>query len=161
MLINAHGGNREIVAYAARMAGRRYGATILVPQRPVPAADPEGLLRENMRKQDVHSGKGETGTALALFPELVEMGRVKGFRPTSEWYAGVKHLADPDHPEIFLASQIASAYRGDTHQFTTSGVYGFTDPNEADAAQAGKQIERWVNHLVRLIELWRTVPERK
>jgi creatinine amidohydrolase/Fe(II)-dependent formamide hydrolase-like protein len=160
MLINAHGGNREIIGYTAQMAERRYGATIIVPGRHELVAGSVEAVRESMRKMDVHSGKNETGMALALFPELVEMARVRGFTPTSKWYEGVRHLADPEHPDILLAAQIAGAYRGDTHQFTTSGIYGFTDPNEADAEESRRQFDATVETYARLIELWRTVPER-
>ncbi|MDP2871909.1 MAG: creatininase family protein [Bacillota bacterium] len=162
MLINAHGGNAQIVAYTARMARRRYGATVLVPEGPAPAGDPKERLREHLRTLDVHSGKGETGFALALFPELVEMERVKGFKPTGEWYSGVQHLvADLDREDLPLAAQIAMAYLGDTHEHTASGVYGWTDPNDADVGQAKARFEEMVSRCVKLIELWRTVPERE
>jgi creatinine amidohydrolase/Fe(II)-dependent formamide hydrolase-like protein len=162
MLINAHGGNAQIVAYAARMAKRRYGATVLVPESPQAAGDPKERLRTSLRTLDVHSGKSETGFALNLFPELVEMERVKGFKPTGEWYSGVKHLvADLDRDDLPLAAQIAMAYLGDTHEHTASGVYGWTDPNEADVGQARARFEEMVGGLAKLIELWRTVPERE
>jgi creatinine amidohydrolase len=160
MLINAHGGNNQIVAYAARMAGRRCGATVLIPSLDPPSPDREKAMRERLRWVDVHSGKGETGFALTLFPELVEMDRVKGFKPTAEWYEGVRHLADADREDIALASQIVWAYLGDTHQFTSSGVYGFSNPNDADLNETAKWFEHFVETTTRLIELWRTVPER-
>ena len=159
MLINAHGGNDQIVAYAARMASRRYGCTVIVPQQP-PAADPQAAMCDNVTNFDVHSGKRETGFALHLFPELVEMERVRDFVPGAAWYEGVKHLRDPEREDLFFASQVAMAYLGDTHEHTTTGVYGFTDPNDADAEASAKRFAETVAGLVKIIELWRTVPER-
>ncbi len=159
MLINAHGGNAQIVAYAARMASRRYGATVLVPQQP-PAPDTKAALKDLVIRHDVHSGKGETGFALTLFPELVEMERVKGFKATARWYEGSRHLANPENEDLFWAAQVLNAYIGDTHQYTSSGVWGYSDPNDADLEQAKERFEKTVGGLVKLIEIWRTVPER-
>ncbi len=53
------------------------------------------------------------------------------------------------------------AYLGDTHEHTASGVYGWTDPHDADVGQAKARFEEMVSRCVKLIALWRTVPERE
>jgi creatinine amidohydrolase len=160
MLINAHGGNTQIVAYAARMASRKYGATVMVPPSP-PAADPMAGAKDALQRFDVHSGKGETGFALNLFPELVEMERVKDYAPAAAWYEGVRHLVDPESPDLLMNAFLVTAYVGDTHEHTANGVYGFSNPNDADVEAAKKRFEDMTDQLAKLIQLWRTVPERR
>ena len=161
MLVNGHGGNVQILAYAARMAGRKFNCSVMMPPA-APVVDPLKGMRESVTKVDVHSGKGETGTALALFPQFVDMSKVKGFKPTSNWrHEAIAKLADADREDVLLAGVVALAYLGDTHDFTTSGVYGWTDPNDADPEAAKKNIEARVEWMAKFIELWRTVPEKE
>jgi len=160
MLINAHGGNSQIVAYAARMASRQYGCTVLVPPMP-PASDPAAAAKDTLTRFDVHSGKGETGFALNLFPQFVELERVKDYKPAAAFYEGVQHLTEPDGEDLLLRAFLVTAYVGDTHEHTDNGVYGFTDPNDADPAEANRRLEQMTDQLAKLIALWRTVPERE
>lgn len=154
LLLNAHGGNAQVAAHAARIASRESGAMVLMPQ--MPPRDPDALKKAVM-DVDFHSGPGETGVALALFPELVEMDRVKGFEPTASFPEQVEALRDLDAPDLAIRAQLIMAYIGDTHEFTSSGVYGFGDPNDADADRARQNIKEWVGALVRLIEYWKTI----
>lgn len=159
MVVNAHGGNAQIMAYAIRIGKRRTGACIVSPVRPV--ANPKEAAINAMKYLDMHSGATETGMALAIFPELVEMERVKDWKPTTRFAPGVDKLADPNREDVEIASQIVMSYIGDTHELTSSGVYGFASPNEADPEKAKKRAEEWVDLLVKYVELWKTVPSPK
>lgn len=152
LLLNAHGGNAQIAALSARLAKRRFGAQVLMPGGSG-GSEPAKLLEE----VDVHAGRGETGMALSLFPELVEMDRLEGFQPTAEFPPDVERLRDPEADDAQLRAQLVMAYIGDTHEFTESGVYGFTDPNDADAQQSKKDLDERMEKLVKLIEYWKQI----
>ncbi len=154
LLLNAHGGNTQIAAHAARIARRQSGAIVLMPQMPSGGID---ALKEMVRDVDAHSGPGETGVALALFPELVEMQRVEGFTPTASFPEQVEALRDLDAPDLHLRAQLVMAYIGDTHEFTSSGVYGFADPNDADVEKSRQELDKWVGGLTKLIQYWKTI----
>jgi creatinine amidohydrolase len=160
MLINGHGGNAQILAYVARMASREYGCTVLQPPMPAPG-DPIVAAKDALTRFDVHSGTGETGTALNLFPQFVEMERVKNYKPAAAFYEGAQHLASPEGDDLELRAFLVRAYVGDTHEHTQNGVYGFTDPNEADPAAANRRLEQMTDQYAKLIKLWRTIPERE
>lgn len=159
LLLNTHGGNREIVNYVARMASRRYDCAVLAWVSG-PVLDPKAAMREEIAKLDWHSGKRETGKALALFPELVDLEQVEALEPTARWRnEALVELADPERDDILLAAIVVRAYIGDTHEFTSSGVYGWTNPRDADPEEAKKQIQEGTEMVVHLIDLWRTVEE--
>ncbi|MFO8060131.1 MAG: creatininase family protein [Bacillota bacterium] len=152
MILNGHGGNAQIAAHAARQARRRTGAIVLMPTGPM-GGNPEDMLQ----KVDVHAGAGETATALALFPDLVEMYRVDSFEPTASFAPQVEALRQSDDPHADIRTLLVMAYIGDTHEFTSSGVYGFTDPNDADVKQAQDGLNERIDRLVKLIEYWKTI----
>lgn len=152
LLLNAHGGNVQIAQLSARLAKRSFDAQVLMPTGGG-SSDPAGLLKE----VDVHAGRGETGIALALFPDLVQMERVEGFKPTAEFPPDVENLRDPEAEDADLRAQLVMAYIGDTHEFTDSGIYGFTDPNDADREQAEKNLKERLDGLVKLIEYWKRI----
>ncbi len=152
VLLNAHGGNTTIANDAARKARRETGSIVLTPG-PSSGRDPKDTLRH----VDVHAGAGETGTALALFPELVEMERVEEFEPTAKFPEQVEKLRDPDGPDAEIRLQLVMAYIGDTHEFTSSGVYGFTDPKDADPEASESGLQTRLEQLVKLIEYWKEI----
>ncbi len=152
ILVNAHGGNTAIAADAARAARRRTGSIVLSP---APSSDRDPS--ETLRLVDVHAGAGETGIALALFPELVEMQRVEDFAPTAEFPAQVEALRDPDAADAAIRMQLVMAYIGDTHEFTSSGIYGFADPGDADPQKAKEGLEERLEQLAQLIEYWKQI----
>ncbi len=153
LIVNAHGGNREIAATAARLSARASGSVVLMPSDTA-LRDPAELLR----KVDAHAGASETGLARLLFDELVEMDRVRGFEPTASFHDSVEALRDPDAPNATLRAQLVMAYTGDTHEFTSSGVWGFSDPNDADIEDAREGWEYRLSLLVELVEMWKTIP---
>lgn len=156
MILNAHGGNAEIAAHAARIAGRRSGAVVILPSRP--PGDDEAAKKALMYV-DVHAGSAETAAALALFPDLVEMERVEGFEVTTKFSPGVEALRDPEGPDLHIRLQLMMAHTGDTHEFTSFGVYGFTNPAKADVAEGQKMVEIWTGHLIKLIEYWKQIDQ--
>lgn len=156
LVVNAHGGNAQIMAYAIRIGKRQTGACIVSPG--VPPADPKAAAQNAMKYLDMHSGTGETSLALALFPEFVEMDRVKDWKPTTKFAPGTEKLACPDRDDVLIASQIVMSYINDTHRLTSSGVYGFAPPQNADAETGEKRFDERVKFLVDYVNLWKTVP---
>lgn len=156
MILNAHGGNSQIAAHAARIAGRRSDAVVIVPSSP-PGSDEEA--KKALMDVDVHAGNRETAAALALFPDLVEMERVEGFEVTTKFPPGVEALRDPEGSDLHIRLQLMMAHTGDTHEFTSSGVYGFTNPGEADADEGRKMLEMRTGQLVKLIEYWKQIDQ--
>lgn len=156
LVLNSHGGNAQIMAYAIRIGARETGACIVSPA--AMPDNPKEAAKDLVKNLDVHSGTRETGIALAMFPELCEMERVKDWKPTTKFVPGVEKLADPSRDDVQIAAQILMSYIGDTHELTSSGVYGFADPNKADPEASKKSVEERVQQLVRYIELWKTIP---
>jgi len=156
LIVNAHGGNREIVAYVCRVASREFGIQVVSPG-PRSGQDAEAL-KDFVQRMDVHSGPGETGLALHLFGELVDMSRVEGYEPRTHFPEEIQELLDPEREDLDVAVQVFGAYIRNSDDFTETGVWGFADPNDADPEAAGKQFEKRVEWLVRYIELWKTLP---
>jgi creatinine amidohydrolase/Fe(II)-dependent formamide hydrolase-like protein len=157
LIVNAHGGNREIVAYVCRVASREFDIQVVSPG-PRVGRDVEAGLEDFVKRMDVHSGPGETGLALHLFPELVDMSRVKGYEPLTEYPEELQELLDPDRDDLDLALQVFATYIRDSHDFTETGVWGFADPNDADVEVAADRFEQRVEWLARFIKLWKTLP---
>ncbi len=157
LLINAHGGNAQIVAYVARLARRRFGSVVIVPDTRG-LQDPQKQAEAFLERMDVHSGPRETSFALAFFPELVEMERVKGFQSTTRLRAPLEELRKARGEEAVLAAQLLSAYIPDSHLLTSSGVWGFADPNEADPEKLKEEMAKGVEKLIKLVELWKKIP---
>jgi len=152
LILNGHGGNAQIAACAARLAGREAGSIVLMP-----SGSSGGDASKTLREVDVHAGKGETSLALALFGDLVQMDRVEEFQPTAEFPEQVEKLRDPESEDADILAQLVMAYIGDTHEFTSSGIYGFTDPNDADPEKAEQEIEQRLKRLQKMIEYWKKI----
>lgn len=152
MLINTHGGNEEIISVVAKTAGREFGVIVAKPRSRVFVISPELIA-----SLDIHSGKTETAEMLAVAPQLVEMDRVKNHRPTENIPADVAALLDAKRPDAFLAQQVAYLHLGDTHTHTSSGVYGFTLPQDGRAEEGHQFEEALSDEYAEFIRLWRTV----
>jgi len=157
LLINAHGGNREITAYVCRMASRRFGVQVVSPM-PRVGQEMAAQLKDFVTRMDVHSGPGETGMALYAFPELVDMSRVENFRVTTQYPPALRALLDPEREDLDIAVQVFTSYIRNTDDFTSSGVWGFADPNAADPEVGRQRFEARVKWLVEYIRLWKTLP---
>ncbi len=155
LILNGHGGNAEIVSYAARLAKRETDAAILTSN----AWSSGTTMAETIQYVDRHAGAKETALARALFDDLVQMERVEGFEPTASFPDAVEALRDPNADDLDLRTQLVMAYIRDTHTFTSSGVYSFAGatPNDADVEQAKEDFETSVARFVRLIGYWKAI----
>jgi creatinine amidohydrolase/Fe(II)-dependent formamide hydrolase-like protein len=155
LILNGHGGNAEVVGYAARLANRRYEAKVLTSN----AWSSGTSLGEMVEYVDKHAGAKETEVAQILFGELVEMDRVEDYEPTAEFPPPVEELRDPDATDLELRAQLVMAYIDDTHEFSPSGIYSFegAGPNEARPENAEEYLEESVQRFVRLIDYWKTI----
>ena len=153
LLLNGHGGNGEIVNYASRLAKRRSNAVVIPSSAWFSGTSP----KEALQYIDRHAGTKETELAQFLFGDLVEMERVTDFQPTSAFSEAVEALRDPDAGDLTIRTQLVMAYIGDTHTFTSSGIYGFADPNDADVNAAEKYFNETVAYFARLIRYWKQI----
>jgi len=159
LLVNAHGGNRNIMALVVQLAKRYSGVMVAAPTGPS-GTELAKKIRYRMGKYwDVHSGPTETAYALLHFPELVEMERLEGWEPTLEIDEKLREFLNPDRPDYELVSQVyAACTQPNTCDFNSSGVYGLNDPREADVEEARKRHEERVQFLVDFINLWKKIP---
>jgi len=159
LIMNVHGGNTNIMNLAAQLAKREFKVMVAAPSGP---SDTElGKLHADKQKRhwDVHSGPTETGTALHLFPELVELERLDGWKVTLKLDPKLMEFLDPDRKDFEMVSQVFRAcVEPDTDDFTSSGIWGKNDPREADPEEAKARFEEKVNFLVEFIKVWKTIP---
>jgi creatinine amidohydrolase/Fe(II)-dependent formamide hydrolase-like protein len=159
VVVNIHGGNTPIVNLFIQRAKREFKVMVAAPNGP---SDTEiGKLHMDRQKRhwDVHSGPTETGTALHLFPDLVEMWRLEGWKATLEMDPELMAFLNPERDDYELVSQIFRAsVEPDTHDFTASGVYGKNDPTEADPEAAKARFEEKVDFLATFIKTWKGIP---
>jgi creatinine amidohydrolase len=159
VVVNIHGGNTNIVNLFVQLARREFKVMVAAPSGP--SATEIGKLHEDRQKRhwDVHSGPTETGTALHLFPNLVEMGRLEGWEPSLDMDPKLMAFLNPEREDHELVSQIFRAcVEPDTHHFTRSGIYGKNDPRQADAQEAKARFEEKVDFLVQFIQAWKRLP---
>jgi len=159
LLVNIHGGNRNIVNLAVQLAKREFRVMVAAPTGP--SETETGKLRTDREKRhwDVHSGPTETGTALHLFPEWVEMERLKDWKVTLKMAPELIGFLDPDREDYELVSQVFRAcVEPNTDDFSSSGVFGKNDPREADPGEAARRFEEKVNFLAEFIKVWKTIP---
>jgi creatinine amidohydrolase len=156
---NIHGGNTNIVNLVGQLAKQEFKVMVTAPDGP---GDTESAKRRGDRMKrhwDVHSGPTETGTALHLFPDLVEMDRLKNWEPTLQVHPKLMEFLNPDRKDYQLVSQIFRAcVEPRTHDFTSSGVFGKNDPREADPEEARTRFEERVHFMVEFIRVWKTIP---
>lgn len=159
VVVNIHGGNTHIVNLFVQLAKREFKVMVAAPSGP--SNTEIGKLHEDRQKRhwDVHSGPTETGTALHLFPDLVEMWRLEGWKATLKMDPKLMAFLNPDREDHELVSQIFRAsVEPDTHDFTASGIYGKNDPREADPEEAKARFEEKVDFLVQFIKAWKRIP---
>ncbi|HUS77525.1 MAG TPA: creatininase family protein [Patescibacteria group bacterium] len=159
VLTNHHGGNNNIFRLAMQMAKRYHGVMVTAPSGPSDTELAKKMGEISKKHWDVHSGINETAAALYMFPELVEMVRVKGWKPTLDIDPKLMEFMDTERPDYELVSQIRSASgQPDTDDFSSDGIYGTGDPNLANPEEYGKRMEERVNFMVEFIKLWKTIP---
>ena len=159
LLVNAHGGNRNIVNLTVQLGKRYSGVMVAAPTGPSDTELAKRVAERQKRHWDVHSGPTETSSALLLFPELVEMWRLEGWEPALRLDPKLMEFMDPDREDYELVSQVrAACTEPDTDDFTPSGVYGTNDPRTADVEEAKRRFEERAQFLVDFINLWKTIP---
>jgi len=162
VIMNGHGGNTQIMNLVVQQAKREFGVMVSAPTGPSGTELAKQLADRQKRHWDVHSGPSETGTALALFPELVEMGRLDDWEVTLKLDPKLMKFLDPDRKDYEVVSQVYSACgQPDTDDFTSSGVYGKNDPRDADAEESKRRFEERVAFVAEFIRVWKTIPTPK
>lgn len=159
VLLNAHGGNRNIMNLAVQLAKRRFKVMVATPSGPSNTETAKKRRYASMKYNDVHAGPNETAGVLARNPELVEMWRLEGWESTYKIDPRLMEFMDPDREDYELVSQVRQACsEPDTDDFTSSGVYAISDPRTADVELARKSSEESLQFLVDFINLWKTIP---
>lgn len=162
VVMNGHGGNTQIMNLALQLAKRKHGVMVYAPTGPSDTEMAKIMADRQKRHWDVHSGPSETGTALLLFPELVEMGNLDGWEVTLKKHPQLMKYLDPDREDYELVRQVfAASGEPNTDDFTSSGVYGKNDPRDADADEIRVRFEERVEFIVEFIKLWKTIPTPK
>ena len=159
VLSNHHGGNSQVMNLAIQLAKREYRVMVHAPSGPSRTELAKLVEDRQKRYWDVHSGPTETSTALLNFPELVEMWRLKDWRPTLEIDPRLMEYMNPDRGDFEVVSQVRAACgEPDTDDFTSSGVYGINDPRTADVEEARKRFEERVSFFAEFISEWKKIP---
>jgi len=159
VLSNHHGGNTNLMNLVAQLAKREFRVMVAAPTGP--AETELGKLYADRQKRywDVHAGPKETSDALLNFPELVEMWRLEGWKPTLKQNKILIDYLNPDRPDYEIVRQIRTACNEpDTDDFTSSGVYGLNDPRTADVAEMSKRFEERVSFFTEFIKIWKKIP---
>jgi len=160
VLMNGHGGNTATMNLVAQTAKREFDVMIAVPSGPGGTELAKTQKERQQRYWDVHSGTNETGTAQALFPELLEMWRLpEDWKPSNNMTKELKDMLDPDREDWEVVSQVFGACaEPDTDDFTTDGVYGWDSPLDADPEEAAAMIEEQVEFIADFIRRWKKIP---
>ena len=159
VLLNAHGGNRNIMRLAVQLAKRRFKVMVATPGGPSKTETAKKIQYASRKFNEVHSGPRETAGALVVFPELVEMWRLEGWKSTFKIDPKLMEFMDPDREDYELVSQVRRACgEPNTDDFTSSGVYAITDPRTADVELAKKSLKERMQFLVDFINLWKMIP---
>jgi len=159
VLLNAHGGNTNIMSLAAQLAKRKFKVMIATPSGPSDTETAKKIEYASKKYNEVHSGPRETAGALVVFPELVEMWRLEDWKSTYKIDPKLMEFMDPDREDYELVNQIRRACsEPDTDDFTSSGVYAITDPRTADVELLKKSLEERTQFIIDFINLWKTIP---
>ncbi|MCX6655299.1 MAG: creatininase family protein [Candidatus Bathyarchaeota archaeon] len=159
VISNHHGGNTQIMNLAIQLSKREYRVMVHAPTGPSNTELAKMLEDRQKRFWDVHSGPTETSSALLNFPELVEMWRLKDWKPTLKINPKLKEFMDPGRSDFEVVSQVrAACSEPDTDDFTSSGVYGTNDPRTASVEEAKRRFEERVGFFVDFIKQWKKIP---
>ena len=160
VLTNHHGGNSNIFNLAIQMAKRYHGVMVTAPRGPNNTELAKTQSERSRRYWDVHSGVNETGGALHMFPELIEMWRIpEDWKPSLTLDPKLMETFDPTKDDYELMSQVrAASGQPDTDDFTADGIYGLNDPRDADPEEAGRRFEERAQFVSDFIKAWKTIP---
>ncbi len=160
IIVNGHGGNTQIMNLVAQLAKRENDVLVFVPTGPAGTDLAKKQTDRSKRFWDVHSGTNETGAALGLFPELVEMWRVpEDWEPSNSINPDVKAFLDPDREDYEMVSQLFRASsQPDTDDFTSDGIYGMNSPHDANPDEYKSRLEERVEFMAEFIRKWKEIP---
>jgi len=160
VIMNGHGGNRNIMNLVVQLAKREYGVMVAAPSGPGGTELAKVFADRQKRLWDVHSGINETGAALYMFPELVEMARVpEDWTPSLDVDPKLRGFLDPDRDDYEVVSQVWGACsQPDTDDFSVDGVYGLGSPRDTDPEEYGRRFEERVEFVVEFIREWKKIP---
>lgn len=144
---------------AIQLAKREYRVMVHAPSGPSKTELAKLVEDRQKRYWDVHSGPTETSTALLNFPELVEMWRLKDWKPTLKIDPKLMEYMNPDRADFEVVSQVrAASGEPDMDGFTSSGVYDINDPRTANVDEARKRFEERVAFFAEFIIEWKKIP---
>ena len=151
LIVNFHGGNTDILNFAVKESSRKYKVNIITnsPEDQDPFT--------TLKNFDIHAGKEETSFMLNLFPELVDIVKIKEWNSTVKFpklIERARKLCFERNEDCQQLLKIVKSYLPDTHELTSSGVYGVVDIKEATKEGGKKIFDKVVNKLVNLIRLW-------
>jgi creatinine amidohydrolase/Fe(II)-dependent formamide hydrolase-like protein len=159
VFLNGHGGNTNILNLALQLAKRKYRVMSAAPDGPSNTEMAQKYGNRQKRFWDVHSGPSETGLALLLFEELIEMWRLEGWETTLKVDDRLRSFLNPDREDHEMVSQLYRAcVQPNSDDFTSSGVWGLNDPNDADPAEAKIRSQEKIDFVADFIRLWKTIP---
>jgi len=159
VLSNHHGGNTNVMNLTIQLTKREFSVMVHAPTGPSKTELAKVYEDRQKRYWDVHSGPSETGSALLHFPELVEMWRIKDWKPTLKIDHKLMEYMNPDRPDFELVSQVRAACGEPfTDNFTSSGIYGINDPRTADVEESRKRFDERVQFFVDFIKEWKKIP---
>ena len=129
LLVNAHGGNTNIMSLVIQLSKRYSGVMVTAPSGPSGTELAKKMQYRQQKYWDVHSGPTETAHSLLLFPELVEMTRLENWKPTLKMDEKIKEFLNPERPDYEIVRQVfAASTEPDTDDFSEDGIYGLNDP---------------------------------
>ena len=140
VIVNGHGGNAPALQLAAQKVNRDARIFTCVDTGETSDTEIDALAET---RNDVHAGEIETSTALATRPHLVDESRLAP--------------SVPEFSSRYLAFSSASSVEWYEHtaRISESGVLG--DPTRASREKGEAMWELMVRHLVRFIEMLKTL----
>lgn len=144
VILNGHGDNAPTLNYAAQMINR--DARIFVCVETGETSDID-IYRLTDTNNDIHAGEIETSTALAVRPELVDMGKA------------VDETLDLDNEFLDFTSDRGVSWFVHTKRLSTSGVMGNATRGSAEKGQ--KMWDIMIAKMTEFVETIKNTPSDK
>lgn len=150
MFVNSHQGNDHILEYVVKEARTEFNVSIAFP-RLYSLAD--RLRERKYRTLDIHAGKGETSVMLKVTPNLVEMERIKDWKPSTKLKPEFVDLLKKDPKDEIDKLLIETMLPPLASEVTDTGVYGFSNPNEAQVVE--DDFDKSIKLLAEFVNRWK------
>lgn len=144
VILNGHGDNAPTLNYAAQMINR--DARIFVCVETGETSDVD-IYRLTDTQNDIHAGEIETSTALAVRPELVDMGKA------------VDETLDLDNEFLDFTSDRGVSWFVHTKRLSNSGVMGNATRGSAEKGQ--KMWDIMIAKMTEFVETIKNTPSDK